>query len=118
MADKIMLRDYLFLSKDHWEDRWTYGDWRQFVARRPDGALQPSKHSGAGILFSLIGFAFLALTVGITVTAFWIGEADQVRWPGVVIFFFVGLLPFIPQMLGYSLMTAVASRSYDGLRHF
>ena len=117
-----MIRDILFLSRDHWEDGWTYGDWRQYIARRPDGALQPCRVSGLPVFLMLLGgFAMFPLMA--TIFAVLSGvPTDDFVWFRIGVATGVGVTLMLPSiilsMTRWRLMTAVAPRSYNGERHF
>lgn len=115
---EIAWRDLWFWSKDHWEDGWTYGDWRQYIARRPDGALQPCKVSEFmtvrdALCFFLIASALLAVAI-----CLWNDRIDLLIWENIIGALVIGGIGFVPRVRGYTLMAAVGPRSYDGWRHF
>lgn len=119
MSDRANIKDWLFLSRDHWKDGWTYGDWTQFVARRPDGSVQPCRVSGLPFFMTIIGvFALFPAICGVIFEL----QGLDIYWGRVVWTTTAGfglLLPALLLWLGpWTLMTAVAPRSYDGLRHF
>jgi hypothetical protein len=55
-----------FLNRDRGSDSWTYGDWRQYVCRRGDGALQRARVSAlwffATVLLPAFAVAFGCLS--------------------------------------------------------
>lgn len=119
----VNLRDLLFLIRksDMWLDGWTYGDWRQYISRRADGALQPCRISNIPAFLMLLGVfcLFPVITALIMVLA---GAAGDIYWERLIVVTTVGML-----MLGtggflstgpWRLVTAVGPRSYDGYRHF
>lgn len=119
MSDSPSIKDWFFLSRDHWQDGWTYGDWRQYVARRPDGALQPCRVSGLPFFMAIIGL--FCLFPAICGAIFELQGVD-VYWGRVLWASVAGFLLTIPALIlwfgPWTLMTAVAPRSYNGLRHF
>lgn len=52
------LRDLIFFSHrdDHWMDGWTYGDWRQYLCRRPDGSIQCARYLDGFYLLLLVAW--------------------------------------------------------------
>ena len=118
------MKDWLFITQaeDYWLDSWTYGDWRQYVARRRDGSLQPCRVSGLPGVLAAIGF-FLMTPILFACLLHWNGmSSEQLAWGRAIVSFFVGTTLCVPWVICWTtkweIMTAVAPRSYDGQRHF
>lgn len=116
------MKDWLFITRrpDFWEDSWTYGDWRQYMCKRPDGSLQCARQSAIGIIATLLG---VSLCVFLPM-ALWLRSEGV---PGIVLdralFCAVIGQSIIVTMLwirctGRVLMRAVGPRQYDGKRVF
>lgn len=52
---------FIAQRKDFWEDGWTYGDWRQYTYKRPDGQTQCVRISGIPATVMIVGFILLAI---------------------------------------------------------
>lgn len=117
-----MARRELFLSQrpDHWEDGWTYGDWRQYIARRPDGALQCCRVSGVPFFVAVLGLVLVALAM----TGGFVGlqDPDAVHWPRIIAMGALGTLaltvPLLMHWHGICLMVSVGPRQYEKDGHF
>lgn len=118
MTDKIMLKDRWFWSKDHWEDGWTYGDWRQYIARRADGSLQPCRVSQVGVLMFALTMSIAGLALYIVAVVFAHDQSDRLNWAVIISMPIPALVLWAVHLSGYCLMAAVGPRSYDGWRHF
>ena len=106
----------LFLCRhcDMWEDSWTYGDWRQYICRRPDGSLVPARHSTLPVLAAGAGLALFALAC----LCSWTGAAHpemEPRWGLLIAMGSVGAalasLPLGQRLLGLALMRRVGPAS-------
>lgn len=118
------MRDWLFITHadDYWLDGFTYGDWRQYVARRPDGSLQPCRVSDLPFFLGMMGF-FALFPAIFAVIFLWQGlDPAKIAWERAAVSAVVGIVMMIPLAICWTtpweLMTAVAPRSYDGNRHF
>lgn len=112
-------RDLLFITRDFWKDGWTYGDWRQYIARRRDGALQPCRASGIPIFMMLFGgFGLFPALMGVVFTL----QGIQPIWERIATITGISALVFATGLFlclsPWTLMTAVGPRSYNGQRHF
>jgi len=83
-----------------WRDSWTYGDWRQYICRRPGGQTQCARFSTFPIFGLMIGVALwtiLLLTVGF---ALFVDLGHRVNGPLLIWFMVVGTLLVLPYILG------------------
>lgn len=99
-------------------DSWTYGDYRQFIAERDDGSLQPCRSSKIPFHLTMFGFVLLMI-VGMIFLNFTLGDRI-VNWGNAYIMTFIGFVSFgvgLGLEIGdYRLMKATGWRSYDGKR--
>ena len=116
------MKDWLFFSRrgDHYADKFTYGDWRQYVAKRPDGSLQCCKVSAVCFVIFITGILALLFTLtGLLVS--WQAPGAPL-WGRIVVAGIIGAVfttfPFVLNRMGWTIMTAVGPRQYDGRRIF
>lgn len=110
-----------FIAKggDIREDSWTYGDWRQYVCTRRDGALQCARISGFQT-FIWLGAMFIGMLAATVAYVAWNVQESLVFWNrvyamlGVSAFLLLGCVFFLRG--GYYLMHAVGPRQYGDRR--
>ncbi len=122
--DTPKIKDWLFITHaDSYNlDSWTYGDWRQYVATRSDGSLQPCRISGLPAVSMMLGCVLMMPIIFALIFYFQGVDPEKLAWgraTGAAIIGFVMTIPWIIcWTTPWEVMTAVAPRSYDGMRHF
>lgn len=98
------------------QDSFTYGNWRQYIVKRDDGAIQPCKHSMLPFWAGLFGMVVLAI---VAMVVFMI-PPSLVKWPNLWVMTFIGFAAattgLMLQFGTYRLMYAVGPKSYNGRR--
>lgn len=114
------MRDTLFIvhRSNLWEDSWTYGDWRQYMCKRADGALQCARVSGLPLIigalaFLVFGSAVMAMVTMPSALIAWERAIPAAVFGGLVL---TGLIA--GRLNGFVLMRAVGPRQYNGRRIF
>jgi hypothetical protein len=102
---------------DMWTDSWTYGDWRQYVCKRPDGALQCARPSSIPSISFMMGVALLSMTAIAAALTIWAGVA--IYWErAMVATVLAGALTSPMLLKRHRLMLSVGPKQYDGVRVF
>ena len=108
---------FVVRRSDCWEDSWTYGDWRQYICRRPNGALQCAKPSILPLVVTGLALSVLAMAVMGMVML----PPEKVAWeraiPAAVVSALVLILMWFAGR-NIILMRAVGPRQYNGRRVF
>lgn len=113
-------KHFIVRRRDVWEDSWTYGDWRQYVCRRPDGALQCARPSAIPLVFA-IGSVVLSAMASMSAAFAEPGSlAGDYAGPVVATAIASGLAPaaLVAFLRKFAFMVAVGPRQYNGRRVF
>lgn len=115
------MKYFICKSEDMWLDSWTYGDWRQYVCKRPDGALQCARISTMPASIGTAGaLLFFSLVIVLAILLF--NVPDKVAWERASIALSISFSMMLPAInMIYSkhrLMVAVGPKQYDGKRLF
>lgn len=112
-----MRKPYLIIHKRALsEDSWTYGDWRQYIARRDNGGLQCCRISILPLFATVIPAAFLLL-VAMAVLIGNMSVANLNPLPVLIAFMVLGLGAAL-QFGDYRLAVPVGPVCFDGRRRF
>lgn len=109
---------FLCKQNDFWQDSWTYGDWRQYMCRRKDGALQAAKLSALTTISAVIGFCIMVLCA--MAVYFFYAHDVPVYWERLGAFWIAGGLMIMPVIMernyGLYLMVSVGPKQYTDRR--